>query len=210
MPKSKSGSSTRGGFAEFVKALEYKTRPEDLEMVIMAYKLSKVAHQPQVRDDGTRYFDHLKETAWILIDQGVYDPDLIVSCLLHDVVEDQPRFMSREAIAVVFNERIAHIVVAVTKPKKSDPRFPDNQARHTHYFANLQDADNDVLVVKLADRLHNMRTLSSCDPPKQKRKAQETVDVYLPLAEKLAEQGHCIGEYFRDELQKLVIPSFSK
>ncbi len=168
-----------------------------------AYELGKEAHRGQFRDGGMRYFEHLRGTALILIELGVYDPDLLTSCFLHDVAEDNPTFMSRLAIATVFNDRVANIVVAVTKPKRSDTRFQNDEERHRFYFIRLEEADNDTLIVKLADRLHNMRTLDSCQPEKKVRKAKETVSIYLPLCDKLNLRFSELGAFFHKELKTL-------
>jgi GTP diphosphokinase / guanosine-3',5'-bis(diphosphate) 3'-diphosphatase len=196
--------ATTGNFGEFRRHLVLKMRPADLEMVMRAYDLSKSAHRGQKRDDDTRYFDHLRETALILVNLGVFDADLLISCLLHDAMEDNPSFMSRGAIASIFGSRVADIVVTVTKPKKNDPRFQSDGERHRFYFARLSEASDDVLLVKLADRLHNMRSLHTCVKEKQTRKAQETVDVYLPFCDKLGLKYPKIGKYFKDELTNLV------
>jgi len=205
-------SQVSGKYSEFLKLLILKMSPKDIDMVMRAYNLSKEAHRGQQRDDKTRYFDHLRETALILMDLGVYDRDLIISCLLHDSIEDNPGFMSRGAIACMFNDRIADIVTAVTKPKKGDKGygFESDAERHRFYFGRLRESNNDVLLVKLADRLHNMRTLHTCTPEKVVRKAKETTDIYLPLCEKLSLRYPTIGEYFHKELTELVEKNLKK
>ncbi len=90
---------------------------------------------------------------------------------------------------MIFGDRVAEMVAAVTKPKKHDPRFKTKQEAHDWYYANLRKSSSAAKLVKLCDRLHNMRTLDACSVEKQKRKIQETRELIYPLI------GDIEGEY---------------
>lgn len=171
--------------ARFMERLQDKVTEHERELIDFAYDAAKYGHQDQSRDDGTRYFEHCRETALILMDElGIYDADMIIAALLHDMLEDNFLF-TEWRLNHSFGPRAAEMIIAMTKPKKNDPRFMSNHERHEFYFQRLFDSDNDVIVLKLCDRLHNMRTLHHCLPKKRARKIQETESVYLPLAQKL-------------------------
>jgi len=137
-------------------------------------------HGSQLRASGDPYFAHPIEVAGILTDYRL-DTAAIVTALLHDVIEDTP--VSREDVAGLFGDEIAELVMGVTKLSRLEL-----QSEHTRQAENLRkfilaiSKDVRVLLVKLADRLHNMRTLGHVSPAKRERIARETLDVYAPLA----------------------------
>jgi GTP pyrophosphokinase/guanosine-3',5'-bis(diphosphate) 3'-pyrophosphohydrolase len=137
-------------------------------------------HGAQLRASGDPYFAHPIEVAGILTDYRL-DTAAIVTALLHDVIEDTP--VSRDDIAELFGDEIAELVMGVTKLSRLEL-----QSEHTRQAENLRkfilaiSRDVRVLLVKLADRLHNMRTLQHVSPAKRERIARETLDVYAPLA----------------------------
>jgi GTP pyrophosphokinase len=129
--------------------------PEDAERVMNAYEFAKEAHRGQWRRDGVRYFEHPKAVAAILLQLGVRDADTICAALLHDVVEDCSVALSQ--IEARFGARVARLVKLVTKTGLSERK----------YFARLVYANEPgAWEVKLADRLHNLSTLTS-DPGNQ-------------------------------------------
>lgn len=137
-------------------------------------------HGAQLRASGDPYFAHPIEVAGILTEYRL-DTAAIVTALLHDVVEDTP--VTRDDIAELFGGEIAELVMGVTKLSRLEL-----QSEHTRQAENLRkfilaiSKDVRVLLVKLADRLHNMRTLEYVSPSKRERVARETLDVYAPLA----------------------------
>ena len=106
-------------------------RPEDFKNLEAAYQLAKYGHghHGQRRDSGERYFEHLRETALILVDElEVTDPDLVISALLHDILEDT-FILDVQMIGKIFGPRVELTVKTVTKPKKDDPRFSTKEDR---------------------------------------------------------------------------------
>ena len=163
-------------------AAVFPTLDARYEMIERAYNTAKDSFRGVMRDGGERYFEHLREVTLILTDHlRVRDHRLIVAALLHDMVEDVP-FWSVERIEREFRRDIAVRDEWVTKPPQGS--FPDKDARDHAYHARLLEAPRDVAIFKLADRLHNVRTLWSCSPEKRQRKIEETRRWYLPLAEK--------------------------
>lgn len=180
----------------------------DWKRINLAYVIAKEGHRYQLRDDGTRYFEHLRATAIIIIDElKIRDIDIIIAALLHDMIEDS-LLMTVDTIRLNFGERVAALVDAVTKPKRGDKRFRSDEDRHHWYFERIAISDADVKILKLADRLHNMRTLDSCAADKRLRKIAETVKIYLPLAEEIASAYPQQAIYLKDELVKAMNKHF--
>jgi len=184
----------------FMKRFRLKITPDDLEKLDYAYDLAKYGHKNQFRESGARYFEHVRSTAIILVDElGVTDVEMIIAALLHDMLEDS-FLLTPNRIKITFGERVFTLVSAVTKPKKSDPRFASDHERHLWYFEQIRSAGPDAKLLKLTDRLQNMRTLDSCSVEKQTRKVLETKEVYLPLVADLAE---CYPDQARHLLSQL-------
>ena len=187
------------GRERFKNLLRFKMPPEDIDLVMEAYRMSKYAHKGQERDSGERYFEHPKEAALILIEFGVYDRDIIIAELNHDTVEDSFIYGNFEEamtnFAKRFGVRAAKILRKVTKP----PCEPEKKAIYNVIFLeNLQTAHVEDKLAKLADRLHNMRNLASCTIEKQKRQLAETETYYLPLAKDVSP----FFPQFQEELRK--------
>jgi len=165
----------------FLQRFKLKITPSDIEKIDYAYDMAKYGHRNQFREGGERYFEHARSTAIILIDElGITDVEMIIAALLHDILEDS-FLLTCERIKITFGERTAVLVSGVTKPKKGDSRFPSNVERHLFYDNQVKNSCIGTKLIKLADRLQNLRTLAACSLEKQKRKIQETKNVYFPL-----------------------------
>jgi guanosine-3',5'-bis(diphosphate) 3'-pyrophosphohydrolase len=158
----------------------------DLAEVVRAYEYAAAAHEGQMRKSGEPYITHPVAVATELAELGL-DTPTIVAALLHDVVEDTPA--SRDEIESYFGPDVAHLVDGVTKLDRLQVESKQEQQAETLRKMILAMArDIRVLVIKLADRLHNMETIGPMPREKQKRIAQETLDIYAPLAHRLGMQ----------------------
>ncbi|NND49081.1 MAG: bifunctional (p)ppGpp synthetase/guanosine-3',5'-bis(diphosphate) 3'-pyrophosphohydrolase [Rhizobiales bacterium] len=167
----------------------------DEALLNRAYVYAMKAHGSQQRASGDPYFSHPLEVAGILTDLKL-DDATIATALLHDTIEDTQA--TREEIDEVFGPEIGQLVEGLTKIGRLD--LVSKQAEQAENFRKLLLAVSDdirVLLVKLADRLHNMRTIDHVGPEKQLRIAQETMDIYAPLAGRMGIQS------MRDELEDL-------
>lgn len=159
-------------------------RPQaDSDMVVRAYHVAKEAHSGQTRKSGDPYFSHPLEVAYILASHRM-DEETIATGLLHDVVEDTQ--ISLEEIEEKFGDQVKNLVDGVTKI--SSISFKSKDIRQSESFRKMLLAmaqDIRVIIIKLADRLHNMRTLTHMKENKQQVIAKETLDIYAPIAHRL-------------------------
>ena len=161
----------------------YLHNEDNLNLIKKAYDVAKKKHEGQFRKSGDPYIQHPVEVAYILATLHA-GPDTIAAGLLHDVLEDTD--MSKEEMAATFNKDVAEIVDGVTKISKLKYMTKEKALAHNHEKLLLAMAkDIRVILVKIADRLHNMRTIQFHSEEKQKRIAQETLELYAPLAHRL-------------------------
>ena len=155
----------------------------DGEWLKRVYELSDAAHQGQHRASGESYIEHPLAVAGILAELEM-DHQTIAAALLHDVVEDTS--ITSEEVTAQFGEEVARLVEGVTKltriPYQSKE---DAQVENLRKMFLAMAKDIRVIIIKLADRLHNMRTLASLPPAKQQAIARETLDIYAPIAHRL-------------------------
>ncbi len=156
----------------------------DISLIEKAYRIADAAHKGQVRKSGEAYIIHPLCVAIILAELEL-DKETIVAGILHDVVEDT--VMTYEEISKEFSEEIALLVDGVTKLGQLSYKADkvEVQAENLRKMFLAMAKDIRVILIKLADRLHNMRTLKYMKPEKQKEKARETMDIYAPIAQRL-------------------------
>lgn len=170
-------------YAQLAEAIEKSNKSYDLPRIEAAYELAKKAHEGKVRSSGDQYISHPIAVAVILVGLGM-DSDTIIGGLLHDVVEDTS--VTLEDIEKQFGADVAELVDGVTKlaniPYSSRA---EQQAENVRKMLLAMAKDVRVVIIKLADRLHNMRTLDFRIPEKQRVKSLETMEIYAPLAHRL-------------------------
>lgn len=171
-------------YARLIEKVKSYHPSDDIRMIEKAYQIAYKAHEGQMRKSGEPYIIHPLCVALILSDLEL-DKESIVGGLLHDVVEDT--VMSEEDITREFNSEVALIVAGVTKLGQlsySSDKI-EIQAENLRKMFLAMAKDIRVILIKLADRLHNMRTLKFMKPEKQREKARETMDIYAPIAQRL-------------------------
>ena len=171
-------------YEELITSVKKYHPSANISMIEKAYKIAYDAHKDQVRKSGEPYIIHPLCVAIILADLEL-DKETIVAGILHDVVEDT--IMTNEEIRAEFNAEVELLVDGVTKLGRlsySQDKV-DEQAENLRKMFLAMAKDIRVILIKLADRLHNMRTLQYMKPEKQKEKARETMDIYAPLAQRL-------------------------
>lgn len=157
--------------------------PEQVERIAAAYRLAAEAHKPQKRSSGEPYITHPVAVASLLADMRL-DHETIMAALLHDVIEDTP--FTQEDLAEQFGSTVAELVEGVSKLDKL--QFNSKEELQTENYRKMIMAmvhDIRVILIKLADRTHNMRTIGHLRPDKRRRIARETLEIYAPLAHRL-------------------------
>ncbi|MDF2612842.1 MAG: bifunctional (p)ppGpp synthetase/guanosine-3,5-bis(diphosphate) 3-pyrophosphohydrolase [Clostridia bacterium] len=176
-------------YDKLIKRIRSYHPSDNLTMVQKAYALAKEAHESQLRKSGEPYIIHPLEVAYILADLEL-DIESIVAGILHDVVEDTDYTL--EDIENLFNKEVALLVDGVTKlgqiqysSQNKQLQKEEIQAENYRKMFLAMAQDIRVVLIKLADRLHNMQTLKYMPPQKQKEKAEETLNIYAPIAHRL-------------------------
>ena len=158
-------------------------KPADIDNVAAAYAMARVAHEGQTRNSGDAYITHPLAVATILAKWHL-DPQALIAALLHDVVEDTPT--TKTDIAKKFGKAVAELVDGVSKLDKLQfATLEEAQAENFRKMLLAMARDVRVILIKLADRLHNMRTLDAVPQAKQERVARETLEIYSPIANRL-------------------------
>ncbi|MBN6062718.1 bifunctional GTP diphosphokinase/guanosine-3',5'-bis pyrophosphate 3'-pyrophosphohydrolase [Aggregatibacter actinomycetemcomitans] len=169
--------------------------PEQIELVKRAFVIARDAHEGQSRSSGEPYITHPVAVASIIAEMRL-DHEAVMAALLHDVIEDTP--YTEEQLKAEFGASVAEIVEGVSKLDKL--KFRTRQEAEVANFRKMilaMTKDIRVVLIKLADRTHNMRTLSALRPDKRRRIAKETLEIYAPLA-------HRLGiEHIKNELEDL-------
>ena len=158
-------------------------KPPDVAQLARAYRFSEVAHSGQIRQSGDPYISHPLAVADILADWRL-DAQALTAALLHDVLEDAS--VSKAEISEMFGRSVAELVDGVSKLAKIELQSAeDAQAENFRKMLLAMARDVRVILIKLADRLHNMRTLGAVPPAKRRRIARETLEIYAPIATRL-------------------------
>ena len=170
-------------FDNLKKTLETYLPPEQIARIEKAYITARNAHEGQVRSSGEPYITHPVAVAQILAEMKL-DHETIMASLLHDVVEDTP--INADQLKGLFGETITHLVLGVTKLDKL--QFHDHKEAQAANFRKMimaMTSDIRVILIKLADRTHNMRTIGALRPDKRRRIAKETLEIFAPIANRL-------------------------
>lgn len=171
--------------------------PEDVEQIDKAFKIADRAHEGQLRCSGQPYVIHPILVAKIVAELGM-DKESVIAALLHDVVEDTD--LTLEDVTEKFGKSVASLVDGVTKLGKVPLSTREEvQAENVRKMLLAMSEDIRVIIIKLADRLHNMRTLEFMPPQKQRDKALETLEIYAPIAHRLGIRA------VKEELEDLAI-----
>ena len=166
----------------FAEDLHGYLAPEQVAQVVRAYDFAEEAHEGQTRKSGEPYINHPLAVAQILADMRV-DHQCLMAALLHDVIEDTG--VPKQLLSTNFDDQVAELVDGVSKLSSMFLSRAEAQAENFQKMTLAMAKDIRVILVKLADRLHNMRTLGYLDPEKRRRIARETLEIYAPIALRL-------------------------
>ncbi|MBE6914137.1 MAG: bifunctional (p)ppGpp synthetase/guanosine-3',5'-bis(diphosphate) 3'-pyrophosphohydrolase [Ruminococcaceae bacterium] len=179
--------SVESRYRDLAHRIELSSLSVDLGRIRAAFELSAGAHRDQKRKDGSPYVTHTIAAAEIIVDMGL-DEDSIVAALLHDTIEDTS--VTYEDILKQFGPSVANIVEGVTKLTRVNyTSREDEQMENMRKMLMAMSKDIRVILIKLADRLHNMRTMDYQSPEKQRLKSLETMQIYAPIAHRLGMQA---------------------
>ena len=173
-------------FEALVQKIKSTGMDMDIGRISAAYDMARLAHSGQLRKDGSPYVTHCVAAADISVDMGL-DEDSIVAALLHDVIEDTQ--LTHHDITRQFGEPVANIVEGVTKLTRVQyTSKEDEQMENLRKMLMAMSKDIRVILIKIADRLHNMRTMAYQTEEKQRIKSLETMEIYAPIAHRLGMQ----------------------
>src|SRR5258708_20886789 len=177
------GSTLPGPGAEELTSVLGYLRKEDIDAIEEAYEVARAAHSGQYRQSGEPYITHPLAVAKVLAEWHL-DAQALMAALLHDTVEDTPT--TKNEIAKRFGKPVAELVDGVSKIERIEfATLQHAQAENFRKMLLAMARDVRVILIKLADRLHNMRTPEADQPEKQERIARETLDIYAPIANRL-------------------------
>ena len=189
-------------YADLVSLIEKSEKEYDLALIEKAYKFAEAAHQGQVRRSGEPYIIHPIAVAYKLVEFGMDTPS-VVAGLLHDVIEDTP--VTYDDIVKAFGKEIANLTDGVTKLGKIPfSSREEQQAENLRKMLIAMSEDIRVIIIKFADRMHNLATLEYVAPQKQRDKALECLEVYAPIAHRLGMRK--VKEYMEDVSLKYLDP----
>lgn len=203
----------------FIARLQNRFSQSDIQLIEYAYDLSKSAHRTQNRDSGERYFEHPRAGCLILMDElGLYDRNLLIAFLLHDVGEDTALLgnvtksynefvaTAQFRVGLSFGAEITDIVIRLTKPSVDNIRFHSKSEAFDYYIAELKKSPA-AIINKLVDRLHNLRSLPKNQKIKIGRQIDETELVYIPMINLVtgdyAPYANILKQKIQAELSKL-------
>ena len=173
-------------YASMEKAIRKHLPSADMALIDRAVEYANAKHQYQKRKDGSPYIIHPLAVAEVVAEIGL-DMDAILGALLHDCIEDTDA--SHEEIEKLFGATVAELVEGVTKLTRTDFTTSEQaQMESLRKMFMAMSKDIRVVLIKIADRLHNMRTMQYQTPAKQIKKCRETMDIYAPLAHRLGMQ----------------------
>ena len=173
-------------YSAMQKAIHKHLPGADMELIDKAVEYANAKHQYQKRKDGSPYIIHPLAVAQVVAEMGL-DMDAILGALLHDCIEDTDA--SHEDIEKLFGQTVAELVEGVTKLTRADFTTSEQaQMENLRKMFMAMSKDIRVVLIKIADRLHNMRTMQYQTPEKQVKKCRETMDIYAPLAHRLGMQ----------------------
>ena len=200
-PSKLTGASLPGPGPDELTAVLGYLKPQDVQQIEQAYEVARAAHSGQYRQSGEPYITHPLAVAKILAEWHL-DPQALMAALLHDVVEDTPT--TKSEIAKKFGKAVAELVDGVSKIDRIEfATLQHAQAENFRKMLLAMARDVRVILVKLADRLHNMRTLGAVPMEKRRRVARETLDIYAPIAHRLG-----LNNTYR-ELQDMSFANFN-
>lgn len=182
---------------KIIKEVKKSNPGANISLIRHAHRFALSAHKKQKRENGEAYIEHPLNTAFILA-QMKMDTPTVTAALLHDVIDDTPH--KQKVIKEKFGEEIAFLVKGVTKLGKIKYHGLERQVENLRKIFLAMAKDIRIILIKLADRLHNMKTLDALPKRKQKRIAQETIEIYAPIAYRLG-----IGR-LKGELEDLAFP----
>ncbi|OBS08327.1 bifunctional GTP diphosphokinase/guanosine-3',5'-bis pyrophosphate 3'-pyrophosphohydrolase [Acidihalobacter prosperus] len=186
-PGANRGEATRFLVSDLCKMLEVYLPPEQVREVYRTYLFAAEAHLGQNRQSGEPYIFHPLAVARVMAGMRM-DHHSIMAAILHDVMEDTP--VSKDQLRETFGEEVAELVDGVSKlTHLKFESHAEAQAENIRKMMMAMVRDLRVILVKLADRLHNMRTLSALRPDKRRRIARETLEIYAPIAQRLGMNG---------------------
>ena len=189
-------------YADLVSLIEKSEKEYDLALIEKAYQFAEAAHQGQVRRSGEPYIIHPIAVAYKLVEFGMDTPS-VVAGLLHDVIEDTP--VTYDDIVKAFGKEIANLTDGVTKLGKIPfSSREEQQAENLRKMLIAMSEDIRVIIIKFADRMHNLATLEYVAPQKQRDKALECLEVYAPIAHRLGMRK--VKEYMEDVSLKYLDP----